>query len=102
MNTVLAFKPPTLEKHTVRRGRPKNAELRTREHLTEAEVQVLTVGFSHFVASMTAPVASGWSGRRVGLASTGKRRLVTAHTLNGLRSALPNLDGYRSVTLLMG
>jgi hypothetical protein len=30
---------------------------------------------------MTAPVASGWSGCRVGLAPTGKRRLVTAHTL---------------------
>jgi len=29
--------------------------------------------------SMTAPVASGWSGCRVGLAPTGKRRLVTAH-----------------------
>src|ERR1700730_13879634 len=32
-------------------------------------------GFSHFVTSMTAPVASGWSGCRVGLAPTGKRRL---------------------------
>src|SRR5271166_3028611 len=40
----------------------------------------LTVGFSHFVTSMTAPVASGWSSRRVGLAPTGKRRLATAHT----------------------
>jgi hypothetical protein len=40
-------------------------------------------GFSHFVASMTAPVASGWSGCRVGLAPTGKRRLVTAHTQTG-------------------
>ena len=30
-----------------------------------------TEGFSHFVTSMTAPVASGWSLRRVGLASTG-------------------------------
>ena len=39
-----------------------------------------TEGFSHFVTSMTAPVASGWSVRRVGLAPTGKRRLVTAHT----------------------
>src|SRR5271154_2368997 len=39
-----------------------------------------TEGFSHFVTSMTAPVASGWSGRRVGLAPTGKRRLLTAHT----------------------
>jgi hypothetical protein len=31
-----------------------------------------TEGFSHFVTSMTAPVASGWSVRRVGLAPTGK------------------------------
>ena len=43
----------------------------------------LIEGFSHFVASMTAPIASGWSGCRVGFAPTGKRRLVTAHTLNG-------------------
>src|SRR5450432_3572806 len=35
----------------------------------------LTRGFSHFVTSMTAPVASGWSGCRVGLTPTGKRRL---------------------------
>src|SRR3954449_9358363 len=40
----------------------------------------LSEGFSHFVTSMTAPVASGWSGCRVGLAPTGERRLVTAHT----------------------
>jgi hypothetical protein len=44
----------------------------------------LTEGFSHFVTSMTAPVASGWSGCRVGLAPTGKRRLSTAHATNGL------------------
>src|SRR4030081_2768316 len=42
----------------------------------------LSEGFSHFVASMTAPVASGWSDCRVGLAPTGKRRLFTAHTLS--------------------
>jgi hypothetical protein len=42
-----------------------------------------TEGFSHFVTSMTAPVASGWSGCRVGLAPTGKRRLVTAHAISG-------------------
>jgi hypothetical protein len=42
----------------------------------------LIEGFSHFVTSMTAPIASGWSGCRVGLAPTGKRRLFTAHTLN--------------------
>src|SRR5258708_3044712 len=33
-------------------------------------------GFSQFVTSLAAPVASGWSGRRVGLAPTGKRRLL--------------------------
>ena len=43
----------------------------------------LTEGFSHFVSSMTAPVASGWSGCRVGLAPTGRRRLFTAHTQTG-------------------
>jgi hypothetical protein len=36
-------------------------------------------GFSHFVASMTAPIASGWSDSRVGFAPTEKRRLCTAH-----------------------
>jgi hypothetical protein len=40
----------------------------------------LIEGFSHFVTSMTAPIASGWSVRRVGIPPTGKRRLVTAHT----------------------
>jgi hypothetical protein len=29
---------------------------------------------------MTAPIASGWSGCRMGFAPTGKRRLCTAHT----------------------
>src|SRR5476651_2095296 len=43
----------------------------------------LIEGFSHFVTSMTAPIASGWSGCRVGLAPTGKRRLFTAHTQSG-------------------
>src|SRR5258705_5726424 len=47
----------------------------------------LSEGFSHFVTSIAAPVASGWSGCRVGLAPTGKRRLVTAHTLLGHRPA---------------
>src|SRR3974390_1018200 len=36
-------------------------------------------GFSYFVTSTAAPVASGWSVRRVGFAPTGKRRLLTAH-----------------------
>jgi hypothetical protein len=42
----------------------------------------ITEGFSHFVTSIAAPVASGWSGCRVGLAPTGKRHLLTAHTLS--------------------
>src|SRR5450631_4020158 len=42
----------------------------------------LIEGFSHFVTSMTAPIASSWSGCRVGLAPTGKRRLCTAHAIN--------------------
>src|SRR5260370_23322239 len=40
-------------------------------------------GFSQFVTSVAAPVASGWSVFRVGLAPTGKRRLITAHTRSG-------------------
>src|SRR5689334_21725631 len=40
----------------------------------------LSEGFSYFVTSIAAPVASGWSVRRVGFAPTGKRRLLTAHT----------------------
>ena len=40
----------------------------------------LSEGFSHFVSSTAAPVASGWSRCRVGLAPTGKRHLCTAHT----------------------
>src|SRR5271156_6608710 len=43
----------------------------------------LSEGFRHFVSSMPAPVASGWSGCRAGFAPTGKRRLVTAHTQSG-------------------
>ena len=49
-------------------------ELAARRRDTHSE------GFTYFVTSIAAPVASGWSGRRVGFAPTGKRRLVTAHT----------------------
>ena len=49
----------------------------------------LIEGFSHFVTSMTAPIASGWSDCRVGLAPTGKRRLCTAHTRSGLKGTKP-------------
>jgi hypothetical protein len=41
-------------------------------------------GFSHFVTSIAAPIASGWSKScRVGLSPTGKRRLSTAHARFG-------------------
>jgi hypothetical protein len=43
----------------------------------------LSEGFSYFVTSIAAPVASGRSVCRVGLAPTGKRRLITAHTRLG-------------------
>ena len=48
----------------------------------------LSEGFSHFVTSMTAPVASGWSSCRVGFSPTGKRRLYTAHRHSGHWSPL--------------
>jgi hypothetical protein len=47
----------------------------------------LSEGFSHFVSSIAAPVASGWSNCRVGLTPTGKRRLITAHTRSGHRQS---------------
>src|SRR5450432_578078 len=53
----------------------------------------LSEGFSHFVASIAAPVASGWSVRRVGLAPTGKRRLSTAHTHRNRRWLCPDRLG---------
>src|SRR5467141_5362755 len=50
----------------------------------------LIEGFSHFVTSMTAPIASGWSDCRVGFSPTGKRRLCTAHANNGPCSQVLN------------
>jgi len=46
-------------------------------------VTLYTKGFDYFVTSIAAPVASGWSTRRVGLSPTGRRRLFTAHLLSG-------------------
>jgi hypothetical protein len=66
---------------------------------SRGHLYVTTEGSSHFVTSMTAPVASGWSGCRVGLAPTGKRRLVTAHTFSrhtGPRPRTPQLGGERA------
>src|SRR5208283_2282475 len=67
----------------------------SRRHLY---VTSYTEGFSHFVTSMTAPVASGWSVRRVGLAPTGKRRLLTAHARSG-RSRSAWRIGVKSTSL---
>ena len=63
----------------------RSLELRPAHSRRHLYVTSYTEGFSHFVTSMTAPVASGWSVRRVGLAPTGKRRLLTAHA-NSSRS----------------
>ena len=47
-------------------------------------VTLYTRGFSHFVTSMTAPIASGWSDScRVGFVPTEERHLSTAHTPGG-------------------
>ena len=46
------------------------------------EMTLYTEGFSHFVTSMTAPIATGWSEScRVGFAPTGRPCLRTAHKL---------------------
>src|SRR5450756_295015 len=58
----------------------------------------LIEGFSHFVTSVTAPIASGWSGCRVGLPPTGKRRLVTAHTQSGQIAERCPGRGYNSIS----
>jgi hypothetical protein len=60
----------------------------------------ITEGFSHFVASIAAPVASGWSGCRVGLAPTGKRHLFTAHTLNGPSSQSEVIGGFQFTAIV--
>jgi hypothetical protein len=50
-------------------------------HSPSHQVTFYIEGFSHFVTSMTASIASGWSKScLVGLSPTGKRRLSTAHT----------------------
>ena len=70
--------------HILLAGLPAHSlELRPAHSRRHLYVTSYTEGFSHFVTSMTAPVASGWSVRRVGLAPTGKRRLLTAHANTG-------------------
>ena len=55
-----------------------------------------TEGFSHLVTSMTAPVASGWSGCRVGLAPTRNRRL-SRRTPNSVIGDIPPAFGKKRI-----
>ena len=76
---------------------PPSITAHSRGHLY---VTSCTEGFSHFVTSMTAPVASGWSGCRVGLAPTGKRRRThRAHVERTSRIAAVAAGGKRSTAL---
>ncbi len=59
------------------------------------KVTLYTEGFSHFVTSMTAPIATGWSENcRVGFSPTEKRRLSTAHARSG-HSSIGELSPHR-------
>ncbi len=49
---------------------------------------------------MSAPVASGWSGCRVGLAPTGKRRLCTAHTHRSRRRFSQRTTGLPHIAVI--
>src|SRR5208283_3818948 len=78
---------------TARRSPPRRPKLmqpkrEKSQNANRSDRPTAVFRFSHFVTSMTAPVASGWSVRRVGLAPTGKRRLVTAHTKSGITRRL--------------
>jgi hypothetical protein len=64
-----------------------------------AEISLAEMRAGGLPTSMTAPIASGWSGCRVGLAPTGKRRLCTAHTQSGRGDALEVLPDRRVVML---
>ena len=64
-------KPPQSHKSNLTRSR---AHSRYHQFVTR-----LSKGFSHFVTSMTAPIASGWSACQ-GRSCNGKRRLLTART----------------------
>src|SRR5258706_15280873 len=55
--------------------------LLTRTGLSPVGTRQLSWRTRHIVSSMPAPVASGWSGCRMGLSPIGKRRLVTAHVV---------------------
>ena len=92
-SSSLIFAQPYQPSSKLQSGRPAHRPFRACSAFTRGcartlalltyDVTSYTEGFSHFVTSMTAPVASGWSVRRVGLAPTGKRRLLTAHAKSG-------------------
>jgi hypothetical protein len=71
--------------HTLRSASPSRISLPREGCRVGAATNrdTLTEGFIHFVSSMTAPVASGWSDCRVGLLPLEKRCLCTAHTQLG-------------------
>ena len=50
----------------------RSLTLRPAHSLDHLKVIRYIEGFSHFVTSMTAPIASGWNDSRVGLSPTGK------------------------------
>ena len=56
-------------------------------------------GFNHFVTSIVAPVASGWSGCRVGLSPTGKSAAFARRTLEADILVCPRKrrTNYRSI-----
>src|SRR5271167_1069289 len=64
----------------------------SRRHLY---VTCYTEGFSHFVTSMTAPVASGWSVSPGGTCTHWKAPPVTAHTLCCPSRLVPGTEGMR-------
>ena len=63
-------------------------------------VRTHSEGFSYFVTSIAAPVASGWSVRRVGFAPTGKRRLSTAHANNRLTQRSKQISSFNHLVSL--
>jgi hypothetical protein len=61
--------------HLLLAGLPAHFECGLHTRAVTVFRDTLSEGFSHFVTSIAAPVASGWSVRRVGFAPTRKRRL---------------------------
>ena len=92
------FKSPVEVRASVhRRSSPRPSSYHSRGHLY---VTSYTEGFSHFVASMTVPVASGWSGRRVGTRTHWKAPPCHgAHVKRTLRIAAVAAGGRRSIVL---